>query len=171
MHALRAAPFYLTYDTLIRAKVLARNERGWSNASAPNSAGATIQVEPSAVNAPTRGSDTGPFQIEVIWSSLVTPYDGNSPILSYHLQYDNATNGNTWLDVVGLSPDSLLTDVNVSNYMVNGSWYMFRVRARNIFGWGPFSTASTIMAAREPGIPLAPVTSIDPLTGGLLIQW
>jgi hypothetical protein len=103
--------------------VLARNERGWSAASAPNSAGATIEVEPSAVSAPTRGNNTGPFQIEVIWSSLVTPADGNSPVLSYHLQYDNATNANTWLDVIGLSPDSLLTDVNVSNYVVNGSWY------------------------------------------------
>jgi len=39
---LREAPFSLTYDTLVRAKVLARNERGWSAASDPNSSGARI---------------------------------------------------------------------------------------------------------------------------------
>jgi hypothetical protein len=42
MHDLRAAPFSLTYDTLVRAKVLARNERGWSVASDPNSIGARV---------------------------------------------------------------------------------------------------------------------------------
>jgi hypothetical protein len=65
MHALRASPFLLTYDTLIRAKVLARNERGWSAESDPNASGAQVQVEPSAVPAPTRGSATGPAQLEV----------------------------------------------------------------------------------------------------------
>jgi hypothetical protein len=44
---LRTAPFGLAYDTLVRAKVLARNERGWSAASDPNVAGARIQVEPA----------------------------------------------------------------------------------------------------------------------------
>jgi hypothetical protein len=42
MHDLRAAPFGLTYNTLVRAKVLAQNERGWSAASDPNSSGAKI---------------------------------------------------------------------------------------------------------------------------------
>ena len=42
MADLRAAPFSLTYDTLVRAKVLARNERGWSTASLSNTVGAQI---------------------------------------------------------------------------------------------------------------------------------
>lgn len=115
MHDLRAAPFGLTYDTLIRAKVLARNERGWSTASDPNSSGARVQVEPSAVPTPTRGTETGPAQIQVNWSSLSTPEDGGSPVLSYHLQYDNGTNADTWVDVIGLTPDSLATTVIVSS--------------------------------------------------------
>ena len=73
MHALRIAPFSLAYNTLVRAKVLARNERGWSIASDPNTAGAQVEVEPLAVPAPTRGSATGPTQLEVNWSSLTTP--------------------------------------------------------------------------------------------------
>ena len=55
MADLRAAPFSLTYDTLVRAKVLARNERGWSAASDANTVGAKVQVQPLAMNATMRG--------------------------------------------------------------------------------------------------------------------
>ena len=73
MHDLRASPFNLVYDTLVRAQVLARNERGWSTASAPNSAGAHVQVEPLAMGVTSRGILTGPTQIDVYWSPLSTP--------------------------------------------------------------------------------------------------
>jgi len=109
MHDLRAAPFSLTYDTLVRAKVLARNERGWSAASDNNTVGAKVQVEPLAMGATMRGLLTGPTQIDVYWLPIVTPQDGGSPVLSYHLQYDNGTAATTWYDVVGLAPDSLVT--------------------------------------------------------------
>jgi len=92
-------------------------------------------------------------------------------VLSYNLQYDNATAATTWFDVIGLSPDSLVTSVIVSTGVVPGSQYAFRVRARNIFGWGQFSDVTYIQAARAPDAPLAPVTSIDAATGGLVISW
>lgn len=56
MHDLRADPFNLTYDRLVRAQVLARNERGWSTASAPNTVGARVQVEPLAMGVTSRGA-------------------------------------------------------------------------------------------------------------------
>ena len=171
MHDLRAAPFSLTYDTLVRAKVLARNARGWSIASDANTAGARIEVEPSAVTAPVRGVLTGPDQLDINWSSLVTPADGGSAVLSYHLQYDDGTAAGTWTDVIGLAPDSLLTTVIVSSGVISGTEYGFRVRARNIFGWGPYSTVVYIQAAREPDVPIAPVTSIDSVAGGVAIAW
>jgi hypothetical protein len=171
MHDLRAAPFSLTYDTLVRAKVLARNERGWSAASEANTVGAKVQVEPLAMGATKRGILTGPTQIDVYWDSITTPQDGGSPVLSYHLQYDNGTAATTWYDVVGLAPDSLATSILVSSQLVSGTVYGFRVRARNIFGWGPYSLVTSIKAAREPGTPLAPVTSIDAAAGALAIDW
>jgi hypothetical protein len=171
MHALTASPFYLVYGTLVQAEVLAQNERGWSAASLPNTVGATIEVAPSAVSTPTRGATTGPTQIEVAWNSLSSPDDGGSAILSYHLQYDNGTNAGTWYDVVGLAPASLLTDVIVSTNITSGTIYGFRVQASNIFGWGPYSQVAFIAAAREPDEPIAPVTSIDPSTGGVAIAW
>lgn len=45
------------------------------------------------------------------------------------------------------------------------------MRARNIFGWGPYSLVTQIKAAREPGTPIAPVTSIDAATGHFAIEW
>lgn len=171
MKDLRASPFLLTYDTLVRAKVLARNERGWSVPSDPNSSGARVQVEPLAMNAPTRGDVTGPTQIEVNWSSLTTPEDGGSAVLSYHLQYDAGSNAVNWIDVIGLSPDSIATNVIVSSNIESGTTYGFRVRARNIFGWGPYSAVTYIKAAREPDVPAAPTTSIDSETGGVEIAW
>jgi hypothetical protein len=59
----------------------------------------------------------------------------------------------------------------VSSKLESGTVYGFRVRARNIFGWGPYSLVTQIKAAREPGTPLAPVTSIDAATGHLAIDW
>lgn len=115
MHDLRASPFYLGYDVLVRAKVLARNERGWSVASNPNSDGARVQVEPLAMGVTSRGLLTGPTQIDVYWSPIVTPQDGGSAVLSYHLQFDNGTSATTWLDVVGLAPDSTATTIIVSS--------------------------------------------------------
>jgi len=87
------------------------------------------------------------------------------------LQYDNGTAATDWFDVVGLAPDSLATGILVSSQLVSGTVYGFRVRARNIFGWGPPSLVTQIKAAREPGTPLAPVTSIDPTHGALAIDW
>jgi len=73
--------------------------------------------------------------------------------------------------VIGLAPDSVATSVIVSSQVVSGSIYGFRVRARNIFGWGPYSSVTEIKAAREPGVPVAPVTSIDSASGGVTIAW
>jgi hypothetical protein len=171
MHDLRAEPFNLVYGDLVQAKVLARNERGWSAASAANTDGARVEVEPFAVAAPTRGILTGPTQLDVLWTALDLYNSGGSPVLSYHLQYDNATAAVTWLDVVGLAPDSMLLSVIVSSEVVSGELYGFRVRARNIFGWGPYSQVTYIQAAREPDQPLPPVTSIDAATGGVVITW
>ena len=90
MADLREAPFSLTYETLVRAKVLARNERGWSAESPANTNpdGAKVQWKPLAMGNPKglpfRGSETGPTQIDVRWETISTPQDGASPVLSYH---------------------------------------------------------------------------------------
>lgn len=56
-------------------------------------------------------------------------------MLSYHLQWDNATGGVSWFDVIGFTPPSLLLQTSVTSQVVGGRTYLFRVRAQNIQGW------------------------------------
>lgn len=124
------------------------------------------------MDSPLRDPATGPTEIHVYWSPLTTDIKrGGSAIVSYHLQFDDGTNLITWTDVIGLTPDSLATSVVVSSTVVSGTVYGFRVRARNIFGWGPYSAVSYIKAARMPATPLAPVTSINVEDGGVAVAW
>lgn len=55
--------------------------------------------------------------------------------------------------------------------MISGRTYNFRVRAKNIWGWGQFSSITGIKAASAPG-QMSPVTaSIDLTTGNVRISW
>lgn len=77
MEDLRAEPYLLTYGTLVVARVSARNERGMSAPSEPNTDvnGARIQVEPTQMQPPARvtgavgdTAGTGPTQLVVTWT-------------------------------------------------------------------------------------------------------
>jgi len=60
----------------------------------------------------------------------------------------------------------------ITNNVYAGDLYQLRVRAKNVWGWGPFSPIFNIKAATAPSkMTTLPVTSIDPVTGGMLIQW
>ena len=85
MSSLRSSPFSLPFETLVTAKVLAHNVRGWSIASLANTVGPTIQTEPTTMAAPTRGSTTSTTVVEVDWLALSSPANGDSTITSYNL--------------------------------------------------------------------------------------
>jgi hypothetical protein len=130
--------------------VLAHNSRGWSSASLANTAGPTIQTEPNAMAAPTRGSTTSTTIVEVDWAALISPANGDSSITSYNLKWDAGTSGVTWTDLIGLSPSSTATSYSLTTGITAGSSYQFKVRARNAFGWGSYSSVATITAATIP---------------------
>lgn len=81
---------------------------------------------------------------------MIDPQNGGSGILSYHLQYDDASSGSIWTDLIGLGSDSLLTTFTVTSSISVGDIYRFRYRAKNIHGWGPYSDALLLYAARVP---------------------
>ena len=54
----------------------------------------------------------------------------------------------------------------VSIGVIPGTLYAFRVRAMNIFGWGPYSLVTYIQAAQQQAVPLGQTTSIDAATEG-----
>lgn len=102
---------------------------------------------------------------------MVSPSDGYSTILSYHLQWDAGSNGATFTDLIGNSIDSLALTYTVSSSVVAGTLYQFRVRAKNYWGWGPYSNAVSIKASSSPTQMNAVTTTIDSTTGGLKIVW
>jgi hypothetical protein len=55
--------------------------------------------------------------------------------------------------------------------IIGGTTYRFRVRASNIYGWGAFSSSTSIKAATIPSQMAIVTTSIDRSTGGVLISW
>jgi len=83
---------------------------------------------------------------------------GGSPILSYHLQFDQGTGNEDWADLVGFPVDSLVTTYTVTGGIVKGTAYRFRLRSKNIYGFGDYSSLATVFSSDVPEMP-APVTT------------
>jgi hypothetical protein len=55
---LRASPYLLEYNDIVKAEVRAYNYNGWSDSSGVNTVGGLIQTEPVKMNQPVRGAFT-----------------------------------------------------------------------------------------------------------------
>jgi len=83
--ALRNAPYNLVRLELIQFKIRAHNVRGWGDYSDPNTSGVTVKTEPDQMAVPTNGPLTDEYRIDVFWTALATPQNGDSDIISYNL--------------------------------------------------------------------------------------
>lgn len=121
--------------------------------------------------APTRDNDLTTIAMLVVdWIAPVS--DGSSTVLSYNLQWDQGTQGTQWANLTGHTIDSILFKYQITSNVYAGDFYQIRVRAKNVWGWGQFSPILTIKAATRPAkMATKPVTSIDPITGGIMIEW
>lgn len=63
------------------------------------------------------------------------------------------------------------TTFTLTDGVVAGATYAFKVMAKNKWGWGAFSDAATILAATTPSVASTATTSIDPATGGVVLTW
>jgi len=150
MSVFTSSPYLLAPNIIIVAKVQAHNKYGWSSYSPANTAGANVQTVPSQMPAPTRDSATTVNMIVVDWTGLSSPDNGYAPIASYNLQWDSGTSGALWSDLSGGSVPSTALTYTVSSSISAGSYYNFRVRASNTWGWGQFSSVTTVKAASSP---------------------
>ena len=87
---------------------------------------------------PVRGSQTSTTQIEVSWLALTPPDTGNQPVLSYNLQWDAGT-GDCTKDLIGDDVPYSQLSYMVTQGITTDTTYCFRLRAKNIYGWGDFS--------------------------------
>jgi hypothetical protein len=80
---------------------------------------------------------------------------GNSQILAYNLWWD-ANSGITNIDLFeDLSSSTIVTG------LVAGSAYQFKVRARNIYGYGDFSDIQVLVPDAVPDMMTTPLTSLS----------
>jgi len=112
---------------------------------------------------------------------LAATETGNSPILSYNVNWDQGIGD--YVDLVGESSSFLPVDVDVDagdwydyteENLIESTPYLFKIRASNKWGWGQYSATKEIIAAMVPDQPAMVETSIDDAadtTGGLKILW
>lgn len=130
-------PYNLKQGDLVVAKIKARNSIGWAeNFSTPNTIGALIQVQPGKVSLPYEGPATDDSRIQVNWNPLVGDATGGSTILSYNLEMRI---GGVFTELVGQTTYYQSTNYLIQAGISSGQTYAFRVRARNKWGFGPYS--------------------------------
>lgn len=98
--------------------------------------------------APTEDLSSTDTQILLHWIPLTGVDAGNSDVIAYSLYWDNG-------DANKAEADVPLYDANVDQFLVTGVTggvtYRFRVRARNIYGDGPFSAVTIVVPDDAPG--------------------
>jgi len=136
---LQKEPFNLEFDDLVQVVIYAQNSKGWSDPSTANIDGARIQSEALSMNAPVRDPQTNTEEIFVTWLELEQPENGNSDVISYSLEYDAGTQGQVYQAVVGYLTDYTGLEFSVTEHIVRGQTFRFRLRAKNMWGWGAYS--------------------------------
>jgi hypothetical protein len=120
----------------------------------------------------TKGLNTSETKVHANWVPLPSlAAMGGKQVFSYNLQWDRGTNAAAWYDVLGNTPSSLALTVELTQDIVGGVKYNFRVRSQNIHGLGAFSTVFGIKAAQRPDSMQALTTTIDGTSGGVIFSW
>ena len=155
--------FGLSLNTLIQVTVSAINNKGSGPASATLTTGALVRTVPTLMSNPVRGSSTNEQQIQVTWANITGIETGESPVTAYDLWWDNGLG----------TPDYDLTSGLINSYTVTGlvadSNYIFTVRAKNIYGYGPFSSSITIRTSTVPHA-MSPITTTQNGTS-IIVTW
>ena len=104
------------------------------------------------MTAPALGTDNTEIRLEIVWSELAGEDAGNSDILGYQLYWDAGT---------GVADIALIETSSVSHLqssLTPGQPYIFKLRARNIYGYGDFSSEVTFTPVNVPAT-MEPVTT------------
>ena len=78
-----------------------------------------------------------------------------------------------WREAAGgaTTGDFYGTSYTLTSNIVGGNFYTFRLRAKNKWGWGDYSSTFNILAAMAPDRMARVITTINPSDGALKIQW
>ena len=136
------------------------------------STGAQIKTAPMQMLAPTRNTQTTDQKLVVDWIALEIPENGYSTILSYNLVLWSTANNNVQWSLIGLDSNYVGTTLTMTDGVNYGSDYNFKVRSKNIYGWGTYSAITDFAAADVPYKMAKPVTQVDPSDGeNITLTW
>jgi hypothetical protein len=96
MAELRTSPHSLAFDALVQVQAKAYNLYGWGDFSPVNTLGAKIRRVPNQMAPPVATAVTE-SKIDIQWTALAAPNDGNSAVLAYVVYWNN---GNGVTDIV-----------------------------------------------------------------------
>jgi hypothetical protein len=170
MSAFLAEPFLLQVGDSINARVRAVYDT--EPGSYGLGSGASVQTVPSPMTDPRRASGTTTEAIVVEWDQLLYPNTGGSEILSYSLESKTTTG--SWTTLTGLTQDQTNTYLSVSVVESGETSLFFRIRARNKYGFGEYSSIVAIKASSAPDkvdMPDARWVSISDTEAGIEISW
>lgn len=85
-----------------------------------------------------------------MWSALTGVATGGSSIISYNVYWNQGNTNNVWVNLIGETSDYSATSYMATS-VTEGETYQFKIRANNRWGWGDFSSVTTILAAKAPG--------------------
>lgn len=171
MTVLLASPYSLTAGTEIVAQAEAHNVYGYGPVSASSSGGILASTTPDQMAVPTmNNSTTTSSSLVVDWTALATNEAGYSDATSYNLYWDAGSSGASFVSLVGESSDSTATSYTVSTGITEGNDYQFKVRAKNVHGYGDFSSVVTLVPSSVPDAPSTPTTSYDS-NGDVKVTW
>jgi hypothetical protein len=130
-------------DSLIRVKVRAFNAKGSGLFSEVNTAGATVETEPTnlsvvSIDVPSTFNTV----TKVVWTALTGSARGGKDvsITQYEVYWDQSTGD--WVTLANTT--SLFT---TKTGLTGGTTYKFKIRGYNKYGEGPFTSEVTIQTS------------------------
>lgn len=112
--------------------------------------------------------NTDTTKITLVMTAVTGTNTGGSTIVSYSLEWDSGTSGATFTSLIGESSNNIQLTYSKTSLSA-GQSYRFRYRAKNIFGWSPYSEVITALAATVPEAP-AMATTVNTGTS-VRIDW
>lgn len=153
----------LPQGALIKVMVRGFNKHCRSNQFSPeNTTGQKVVSCPQPMDPPTAtDADITRTSINVRWQNLTGAKAGgdNISVTQFEVQWRRDTQS-AWVPTQNRITSNL--DWNHSG-LTNKAFYLYRVRAKNVFCWGPWSKPDLkVQTGSKPGIPAAPTATIVP---------
>ena len=144
-------------DSLIRVRVRAVNAKGTGLYSELNTAGATIETEPTnlsqvSIDVPS----TSNTATKVVWTALTGSARGGRgvAITQYEVYWDEAKTPTVWVSLANITGATTLERLVTG--LTGGTTYQFKVRAYNKYGEGEFFPSISLQTSQRPDKPVAP---------------